>query len=361
MLFRSLVTPGFAVGQDKLLMTLNYLPDLSAADLAEAHREFGRTHARLIAAPPAPHINTREPERRLRVGYMSPDFRHHSCAFFAAPLLRAHDRDRVEVFAYAEIGAPDAMTAKIKADVDHWRETTRKSDDDVAATVRADRIDILVDLAGHTTGNRLGVFLRKPAPVQATWLGYPATTGVAAIDYRLTDAIADPEGADAFATEQLVRLPSGFLCYEPPADMPAVTPLPARKRGHVTFGCFNNALKINAATVARWAEIMRAVPNARLLVKGFHTDGGLSRGRLNDLLTGQGIAPERFDLRAASPTPQEHFAAYGEVDVALDTAPYNGTATTCEAMWSGAMLWITLVQPRVSKAQSVAAVAPSVA
>ena len=114
-----------------------------------------------------------------------------------------------------------------------------------------------------------------------------------------------------------------------------LTPLPARKRGHVTFGCFNNALKINAATVARWAEIMRAVPNARLLVKGFHTDGGLSRGRLNDLLTGQGIAPERFDLRAASPTPQEHFAAYGEVDVALDTAPYNGTATTCEAMWSG--------------------------
>jgi predicted O-linked N-acetylglucosamine transferase (SPINDLY family) len=300
-------------------------------DLADFDAAFGGP----LRATWRPHANDRAPDRRLRVGYVSPDFRMHSCAFFAHPLLAAHDPGEVEVYAYADVAKPDAMTQRFMAAARHWRPTHRKSDETLAGMIRDDRIDVLIDLAGHTAGSRLGVFARKPAPIQVNWLGYPGSTGLSAIDYRLTDAVADPPGAEADAVEQLVRLPDGFLCYEGPADAPDVSPSPAVAAKAVTFGCFNNAQKITAEVVALWARALRAAPTARLLIKAYRIERGNHRRRLEGLLAAHGVSPARIDIRPHYGGIRSHLATYAEVDVALDPFPYNGTTTTCEAQWLG--------------------------
>jgi protein O-GlcNAc transferase len=326
--------PDFPAAHDNLLMALTYDPTTSAGALAEAHRAFGRAYDRPAAAI-APFPNVRDYDRRLRIGYMSPDFRRHSCAHFSAPLIEAHDRAGFELFAYAELARADATTERFKAAVDHWRETAWRSDDEVERMVRDDRIDILVDLAGHTADNRLPVFARKPAPVQATWLGYPGTTGLRTIDYRLTDAVADPPGTEAEATEKLVHLPRGFLCFEAPADAPAVSPLPARSAPVVTFGSFNNAIKINDAVARLWAAVLRTVPRSRLLIKAFQIDHGDNRRRLETVFAAAGVEPGRVDIRPPYDQSRSHLATYGELDIALDPFPYNGTTTSCETLWMG--------------------------
>ena len=218
---------------------------------------------------PKAYANKREVGRRLKIGYVSPDFRQHSVAYFIEPLLREHDRQAVEVFCYAEVALPDAVTARLQSHADHWLGTVGLSDDDLAERIRTDGIDILVDLAGHTAKNRLGVFARKPAPVQVTWLGYPNTTGLKAIDYRLVDAVTDPVGqADAWASESLVRLEGGFLCYAGSKDAPEPTMPPCLTTGTVTFGSFNNPAKLSEATLDTWARLLARLPQARLLLKG---------------------------------------------------------------------------------------------
>jgi protein O-GlcNAc transferase len=208
-------------------------------------------------------------ERRLKIGYLSPDFREHSVAYFVEPLLKGHDRQAVEVFCYAEVKRPDAVTGDLRKLADHWLVTVGLSDEELAERIRADGIDILVDLAGHTGNNRLQVFARKPAPVQVTWLGYPNTTGVEAIDYRLVDAVTDPvREADAWASETLVRLEGGFLCYGGLKDAPEPTVPPCLKTGTVSFGSFNNPAKVSAATLDAWATLLSRLPQARLLLKG---------------------------------------------------------------------------------------------
>jgi len=325
--------PDLAGWSSNLLLCLNYDDRVAAATLYEAHRGWEGRHA--WAVPRAAHANDRNAERRLKVGYVSADFRNHSVAHFLEPLLRSHDRDAVEVFCYAEVDWPDERTERFKRLADRWVPTVGMSDAALAERIRQDGIDILVDLAGHTAKNRLLVFARKPAPAQVTWLGYPNTTGLSAIDYRLVDAVTDPEGeADAFASETLVRLPGGFLCYRSPRDAHEPVAPPCVASGAVTFGSFNAAAKLSDATLDAWAALLVQLPTARLSLKGKAFADAATCALFRERLGKRGLAAPRLDLAAYVPQA-EHFAAYGRVDIALDPFPYNGTTTTCEALWMG--------------------------
>lgn len=286
--------------------------------------------------PPTAHANPPDPARRLRVGYVSPDLYAHPCSRFIEPLLAAHDRSAVEVVCYAQVPAPDPVTARLRALADHWVPITSLTDAAVAERVRTDGIDVLVDLAGHTARHRLGVFARKPAPVQVTWLGYPDTTGISTIDARLTDSVADPPGdADRLHAETLVRLPNGFLCFRPDPDTPDPAPPPADAEGGVTFGSFNNLAKLSPSTVTVWAAILQRVPGSRLLLKSRPLgDPGVAL-EVRERFAKHGIDPARVDAIGWLPGTGGHLGAYGRIDVALDPFPYNGTTTTCEALWMG--------------------------
>lgn len=323
--------PANATAHSNLLMALHYDPRLSGEALCAEAARWGQRHGR-AGARYADWPNPRDPERRLRVGYVSPDFREHSCAWFLKPLLAAHDRAGLDIVAYAEVPKPDAMTAALRAGVGLWRDTAGLGAREVAEQVRADGIDILVDLAGHSSGNRLDVFALKPAPVQATWLGYPGTTGLDAVDWRLTDGWADPPGSESHAVERLWRLPRGFHCWAPPADVP----VPERRgRTGIVFGSFNNVQKVTEEVAAVWAEILRQVPEARLMLKAAWLSRPPAAARLADLLARAGIDPARLVLSGWIDAPAAHLAAYGGVDIALDPFPYNGTTTTLEALWMG--------------------------
>jgi len=326
--------PGNVRVFSNLLLTLNYMPGVTPEGIYEEHCRWGERHGN----PPKrikSHKNQRGPDRRLRVGYVSPDFRSHSVAYFIEPLLASHHREQVEVFCYSLVPRPDETTERLRARADHWREIHGQTNQQIVAQVQTDQIDILVDLTGHTAHNILTAFARKPAPVQVTWLGYPATTGLPAIDYRLSDAIADPEGEGEFYTEELVRLPDCFLCYQPLRDAPPVEMLPAADRGYITFGSFNNLAKITPAVVALWSEVVKAVPDSRLLIKNPSLTDPNRRAQYCQLFRSHGISDDRVELLGHTPTREEHLALYGRLDIGLDTFPYNGTTTTCEALWMG--------------------------
>jgi predicted O-linked N-acetylglucosamine transferase (SPINDLY family) len=315
------------------LFCLNYKADLSAEKIFAAHRDWEARHGQ--AAPRLGHTNDRAPTRRLKIAYVSPDFRMHSVAYFLEPLLKTHNRETVEVTCYAEVAKPDQVTARLQSLADHWVSTVGMSDEALATRIQADSIDILVDCAGHTAHNRLRVFARKPAPVQATWLGYPNTTGLSAIDFRLVDAVTDPPGADALASERLIRLPGGFLCYAGASDAPEPAPPPCLASGVVTFGSFNNPAKLSPQTLDAWAALLKRLPNARLLLKGKPFADKATRDLYMARLAKRGIAAERVDLTGWMPGIAHHLALYERVDIALDPFPYSGTTTTCEALWMG--------------------------
>ena len=290
------------------LFCLNYMNGVSAEDVFAAHRDW-ETH--LPAAPPAAHANERTPARRLRIGYVSPDLRMHSVAYFIEPLLQAHDRQAVEVTCYAEVTKPDRVTARLETLADRWVSTVGLSDDALAARIEADAIDILVDCAGHTAHNRLGIFARKPAPVQASWLGYPNSTGLGTIDYRVIDAVTDPPGAaDALASEDLVRLATGFLCYSGAEDAPAPAPPPCLTAGAVTFGSFNNPAKLSPATLDAWAALLARLPEARLLLKGKPFADGSTRDLYRQRLAARGVAPARVELIGWTKASTHHLKLY---------------------------------------------------
>ncbi len=281
-----------------------------------------------------PHTGDRDPRRRLRIGYVSPDFKQHAVGTMALPLLACHNREEFEVSCYAQAREPDAMTERFRGHADHWRSTVGLCDEQLADLIRQDQIDILVDLAGHTAGGRLLVFARKPAPVQMTWLGYPNTTGVCTIDYRITDAHADPPGSGAaLGVEQLVRLPRTNWVYQPPDNAPAPNHRPAA--GAVTFGSFNNFAKVTEPMLVLWARILHAVPGSRLLLKAQGLGSQSTRQRVWELLARERIDPARLELRGWEPGHGGHLALYNRVDIALDPFPYHGTTTTCEALWMG--------------------------
>lgn len=329
--------PDYLTAGSNLLMKSIYHDRIDPAAIAEEHRRIGRNMAGLAGAgETAWRERERDPERRLRVGYLSPDFNAHSCAFFLEPLLAAHDRAAVEVYAYSNTARPDAITERIRTHADHWRDVTLLADLEAAKLIAADRIDILVDCAGHTARNRLSVFALKPAPLQGTWLGYPHGTGLPTVDFRLTDAVADPVGlTDPLYGETQIRLPQGFLCYRPLEEAPPPSPGPLARGEPPVFGCFNNAHKIGPAAARLWSEILAALPGARLKLRANQFRDPTVVERYRAWLAAFGIDPARLEIAPWAPTIQEGLADYANIDVALDPFPYNGTTTSCEALWMG--------------------------
>lgn len=317
-----------------LLYILNYHPAYDAATLFAEHVAWGDRWANPLAATIAPHANDRTPDRRLRVGYVSAHFIDHAINFFMEPILAAHDHSRFEIFGYCDVLHDDETTLRLRTFADHWRQTTDLTDAEVADLVRRDEIDILVDLTGHINGGkRMLTFARKPAPVQVTYIGYQNTTGMRAMDYRLTDDYSDPPGlTDALHTEKLVRLPTTFFCYLPSADAPSVGELPAATAPHVTFGSVNAFNKITPQVLAAWAGIIVRAPGSRLIIRGDMTDS--LRRRLLETFASHGVDRERLELVNRLPRPQ-YLELIKRMDIALDPFPFNGHTTTCDCLWQG--------------------------
>jgi protein O-GlcNAc transferase len=309
------------------------------------YREWNRRFAEPLApAQPARAISP-DPGRRLRIGYVSPDFRGHAMGYFIEPLLEHCDPAAFEITCYSNCRLADSMTARFQALAHRWRDIVHAGDSEVAEQIAADGIDLLVDLSGHSADHRLLVFARRPAPLQFTFLGYPATTGVSAIGYRITDAYADPPGvADAFYTERLLRLPDCWCCFRPPADAPEIGPLPAAVNGHVTFGSFNGIMKINEGTIGTWANLLARVPGSRLVM--ITVAPGETERRVRAAFAASGIGENRLELLPRIARP-DYLALRNRVDIALDPFPVNGGTTTCDSLWMGV--------PTVSLAGSVLA------
>jgi len=334
------IKPDFADVRSNMIFSLNYRPGITLAELAEAHAEFDRRHA----LPPPANWPAQEPRgetpHRLRLGFVSPDFCQHPVGFFLIRALENLDRQEAEIVCYNDRLPKDGLTSRFQAAASLWRDVLGWSHQRLAAQIRDDKIDILFDLAGHTAHNRMLTFVRKPAPIQITWIGYEGTTGLAAMDYLFADRYMVPgpgvPGApvESHFREKVLRLPDCYLCFDPPEDAPAVSPLPALRSGHVTFGSCNNLAKINADVVAVWADILRRVPGARLLLKyrGLEDEG--LRARYFDLFTAQGITADRLDIEGWSPLGQL-LARHDGIDVALDPFPFAGGVTTCNALWMG--------------------------
>lgn len=311
-----------------------YIPDIDPKTVFEEHKKWGLSTTKKF--PPAFKFKPREAGAKIRVGFLSADLCHHPVAHFIEPIFRGYDRGRFEFVAYGDQRKSDEFSARFATQVDLWRETASYDDRALAKLVYEDRVDILFELAGHTAYNRLGVFALKPAPLQVGYLGYPGSTGLPTIDFRITDAFADPLGTtEHLHTEKLIRVPECAWCFEPDATAPEVEPLPALKNGHVTFGCFNNMAKLNPALFQTWSEILLRVPGSHLRLKARTlTDDGV-RKELMAYFTGCGIEEDRLDFFGHTRKIVDHLNHYHAVDIALDSFPYHGTTTTCEAMWMG--------------------------
>ena len=335
-----------SLGSD-VLYALYFSPDYDAQAILAEHRRWDARFAAPLAGLLPPHANVARPDRRLRIGYVSADFRSHVVGHNLRPLFREHDHRQFEIFCYADVARPDALTARIQQGADVWRDVLGRTDEEVAGLVREDRIDILVDLALHMERNRLLVFARKPAPVQVTFAGYPGTTGLSAIDYRLTDPDLDPPGlGDADYAEESVRLPDSFWCYDPLTDEPAVNALPALANGYVTFGCLNHPAKVNPGVLALWARVLRAVDGSRLVLlspEGPHRRDTLRR------LEQEGVAPDRVAFFAHQPL-ELYLKLYHGIDLVLDTFPYNGHTTSLDALWMGVPVVTSIGRTAVGRA-----------
>jgi predicted O-linked N-acetylglucosamine transferase (SPINDLY family) len=341
--------PDRAHTHSNLLFALHYSPGADTRSLLVEHRRWAQQHAEPLVATIRPQRVDRDPERPLRVGYLSPDFREHPVAFAIEPVLIAHDRRRFHITCYSDVKRPDAHTHRLQALADEWRPLRGLSDAETAERIRLDRIDILVDLAGHTAHNRMLVFARKPAPVQVAYFGYPNTTGLATMDYRVTDAHADPPGlTEESYTEELIRLPEIAWCYQPSAS-PEVGPLPALSVGYVTFGSLNYLAKVTPETVALWSCILQAVRDSRLVLLASAARQGDRRVR--DDFAAHGIAGARIDFIGRKPR-DEYLQLHQAIDIGLDPFPYNGGVTTCDALWMGVPV-VTLAGRRYVSRQGV--------
>ncbi len=320
-----------------LIYLRHFHPDADANAIAHEQADWRRLHAQPLASNIAPHANVRDPHRRLRIGYVAPYFRRHVVGLNILPLLREHNHEQFEIFCYSDVIRPDPFTEQCKSFADCWRNTVGLADTRVADLIRQDKIDILIDLSLHLSGNRLLVLARKPAPVQATFAGYPGSTGLNAIDYRITDPYLDlpmPEVAEAF--EKPIRL-SSFWCYEESAmtagldEIPQTGTLPAKNNGHITFGCLNNFCKVNDRVLQLWAHVLHAVPNSHLLLLA---PAGLSRRRTANRFAQLGVATDRIEFVGHCPR-EDYFKLYHRIDAGLDTFPYNGHTTSLDSLWMG--------------------------
>jgi predicted O-linked N-acetylglucosamine transferase (SPINDLY family) len=324
--------PGDPKAYSDVIFAMHYHPGYDARSIADELRDWNSRHAEPLRQFIQPHSSDRDPDRVLRIGYVSPDFRNHPVGRNLLPLFQHHDRRHFEITAYASVRQPDAMTGQLRQNADRWRDIVALNDEEAARQIRDDQIDILIDLALHTGGNRSLVFARKPAPVQVSYLGYCGSTGLDAIDYRISDHFIDPpELGESYYSEKTIRLRKSYWCYQPDEDLALdVSPPPAVKNGFVTFGCQNNYCKISPPLWNAWMAILRAAPTSRFLVfspPGSHRDAARKR------LAGAGINPER--LQFSQSTGREYFHRYGQIDIALDPFPFCGGHTTCDALWMG--------------------------
>lgn len=327
------------------LFCLNYHPDKSAEEIYRVYQEYDAQRGEPLRPTWRRHDNVRDPQRRLRVGYASPDFRQHASAFFLEPLLAHHNKDELEVYAYAELDKGDAMTGRYKGYADHWIETRGMSDEALAERIRSDGIDILVDMAGHTGGNRLLVFARKPAPVSLTWLGYGYTTGLTAIDYFLTDEVTVPDGCEGLFAEQPWRLKTPGYVYRPPASVGEVASLPALDRGYVTFGTLSRSIRINQHTVRVWAELLKAVPGSHLVINSANFKNPVMQERMAARFAEHGIDRERLEIGFHSPP----WDVLRGIDIGLDCFPHNSGTTLFETLYMG-VPYVTLAsRPSVGR------------
>jgi len=331
-----------------LLFALNYNGSIPQKTIYDESINWYEQHGKLLFDNDIEYKNSKDISRRLRIGYVSPDFRKHSVAYFFESLLKGHKRENVEVFCYSNVKVEDQITKRLRAEADHWLSIVGKGNEEIAAKIRRNKIDILVDLAGHTKANRLLVFAYKPSPIQVTWLGYPNTTGMRTMDYRFTDEITDPPGeADIFHREKLFRLKHGFLCYQPETSIPVLGSLPCQERGYITFGSFNDLTKTTSEVIKVWARILHANPDSRLLLKAKQLIDDQTRVRLIDRFSQEGINQKRLEMHSRLSNISDHLELYNRMDIGLDPFPYNGTTTTCEALWMGVPV-ITMLGDRHS-------------
>ena len=327
--------PESASAHSTLIFALNFDPETDPDTLRSGCNDWDRQHALPLRASLRPHTNDPDPQRRLRIGYVSADFRIHAVSYFITPLLAAHDHAQVEVHCYSSTNQADASTNRLQHLVGGWHDIASRSDEAVAEQIRADSIDILVDLGLHTSENRLLVFARQPAPVQVSWLGCPGSTGLESIAFRLTDARMEPAGGgESQSREEPVCLPDCWCCFDPLEQTPPVGGLPAlTNTAPLTFGALNNFSKVQTPTLRLWGRVLAAVPGSRLLLR---CPPGRARERTAALLRERGgIEAGRLEFVGHQPTRDDYLRLYQRVDVALDTAPYNGMTTTCEALWMG--------------------------
>jgi len=343
--------PADPVFQANRVFCTIFHPGFDAATILAEARGWDQLHGQPLRSQILPHTNDRSPDRRLRIGYVSPDFRKHCQAHFTVPLLSHHDREHFEIVCYASVLHPDATTARLRGYCDIWREVRGADHQQLAQIIRDDAVDVLVDLTMHMAGNRLAVFARKPAPVQVAWLAYPGTTGLAAMDYRLTDPYLDPPETgdrlgdglgDGAYSEQSIRLPNTFWCYDPLTTEPPVNALPAKASGQITFGCLNNFFKTSDGALDLWAKVLTAIPTSRLLLLA---PPGSPRKRVLDRLGQAGVAAERIEFVARQERPR-YLQTYHRIDIALDTIPYNGHTTSLDAFWMGVPV-VTLIGQRI--------------
>ena len=327
------IQPDWAWLHTNLIFALNFDLSATAADKQSERARWNERHARRFADGIAPHTNERDPERRLRVGYVSAQFRHHAASLAFGGVIVEHDPREIEVFCYSDSTVEDAITGRFRSRAQGWQRTAGLSDQELADLIREDRIDILVDLVGHMRGNRLLTFARKPAPIQVTAWGEPTGTGLSTMDYLFADAILVSETERALLAEEVVALPN-FIGYWQPDPLPGPEPLPALTAGHLTFGSFNRLQKISRPALELWASILRKLPDAQLLMKTRALGDAAERERIRAVFRAADVDPGRLTLSGFTDR-DSHFEAYRKVDIALDSFPHSGGMTTLDSLWMG--------------------------
>lgn len=340
------INPDYSIAFHNLLFVLNYDPDKSAQEIYESYQEYEQRFGEPLRAEWMRHGNNQNLQRRLKVGYVSPDFKGHACTFFVEPLLANHDQTIVEVYAYADLAKEDAVTERLKGYIEHWVPTLGMSDAVLARRIQDDKIDILVDLAGHTSGNRLSVFARKPAPVSVSWMGYGYTTGLRAIDYYLTDEISAPVGSEPLFSEEPWRLKEAcFAVYRPGKGMGEANPLPALTHGYITLGTLTRSVRINHRTVRVWATLLKRLPTARLVIDSASFKDPAIQEMLAQRFEAHGVARNRLTIGCNSPP----WDVLRGIDVGLDCFPHNSGTTLFESLYMG-IPYITLAgRPSVGR------------
>jgi len=315
-----------------LILALHLHPHHDTGTIPDEHQRWNRQFSDPVKEFVRPQANDPTAARRLRIGYVSPDFRDHPVGRYLLPLLERHDREQFEILCYSGVARPDWLTGRLRALAGGWRTTLGISDARLAEMIREDRVDILVDLALHTLENRLPVFAHRPAPVQVTWLGYPGSPGLPSIGYRLTDAWMDPPGqGTASSVEEPVRLPGCWCCYDPLGESPEISQLPAASTGRLTFGSLNHFAKVHEGVLALWRRVLDAISGSRLVM---FCPAESARERVRAFFGARGIAAERVELVGHLPR-WEYLRLYQRIDIGLDPLPCNGMTTTCDAVWMG--------------------------